>query len=92
MIEKILELSKIYKQPLIMCFTEHIDKFKDYKKIDIGSIKNLDEISKNLFKALRRINIEKPEIVFVEGVKKEGVGLAIMNRLIRACDHNYIEI
>ena len=34
---------------------------------------------------------DKKEI-FIEGVKKEGIGLAIMNRLIRACSHEYIEI
>ena len=33
-----------------------------------------------------------PDIVVIEGVEKEGLGLAIMNRLIRACEHNYIEI
>lgn len=92
MVEKIIELAKNYNEPLIMCFSEHINEFYNYKKIDIGSIENLDEISKNLFKALRKINIEMPEIVLIEGVKKEGMGLAIMNRLIRACDHNYIEI
>ena len=26
----------------------------------------------------------------IEGVKKERLGTAIMNRLIRACSHNYI--
>lgn len=28
----------------------------------------------------------------VNKIKKEGLGIAIMNRLIRACSHNYIEL
>lgn len=92
MIDKILELAKDYENPLIMCFREHKENFKKYKIIEVGSKINLDEISKNLFKDLRQVNFEKPDIVLIEGVDKDGIGLAIMNRLIRACDHNYIEL
>ena len=28
-------------------------------------------------------------LAVIEGVKPEGVGLAIMNRLIRACEYDY---
>lgn len=52
----------------------------------------LDEISHNIFKILRKIDKENKELVIIEGVKSEGLGLAIMNRLIRACSHNYIII
>ena len=27
----------------------------------------------------------------IEGIKKEGVGIAIMNRLLRTCEYDYIE-
>ena len=43
-------------------------------------------------KDLRKVDKFNPDIVLVEGVKQEGLGLAIMNRLIRACSHNYIEV
>lgn len=92
MIEKILEIAQKYEDPLIMCVEEHKNKFEKYKNIDVGSKNDLNEISKNLFKDLRRVDNEKPDIVIIEGVKKEGIGLAIMNRLIRACEHNYIEL
>ena len=32
-----------------------------------------------------------PDLIIIEGVKKEGIGIAIMNRLIRAASYNYIE-
>ena len=53
---------------------------------------NLNEIAKNIFTDLRKVDKFNPDIVLVEGVKQEGLGLAIMNRLIRACSHNYIEV
>ena len=52
----------------------------------------LDEISHNIFKILRKIDKENKQLVIIEGVKSDGLGLAIMNRLIRACSHNYIII
>ena len=51
----------------------------------------LEEISHNIFHILREIDNTSYDLVVIEGVKKEKLGTAIMNRLIRACSHNYIE-
>ena len=51
----------------------------------------LEEISHNIFTLLREADKYNPEMILIEGVSKEGLGLAIMNRLIRASSHNYIE-
>lgn len=45
-----------------------------------------------MFTDLRKVDKYNPDIVIIEGVNKSGMGLAIMNRLIRACEYNYIEI
>ena len=50
-----------------------------------------DEISHNIFKLLRLADTYDPDIILIEGVSKEGLGLAVMNRLIRASSYNYIE-
>ena len=51
----------------------------------------LEEISHNIFRLLRLADTYNPKLILIEGVKKEGLGLAIMNRLIRASSYNYIE-
>lgn len=51
----------------------------------------LEDISHNIFKLLRLADTYNPDIILIEGVSKDGLGLAIMNRLIRASSHNYIE-
>ena len=53
---------------------------------------SLEEIAHNIFKILRQIDKENKKLIVIEGVKSEGLGLAIMNRLIRACSNNYIII
>ena len=51
----------------------------------------LEEISHNIFSLLRLADTYKPNLILIEGVSKDGLGLAIMNRLIRASSYNYIE-
>ncbi len=50
----------------------------------------LEEISHNIFRLLRLADTYNPDVILIEGVSKDGLGLAIMNRLIRACNYNYI--
>ena len=51
---------------------------------------SLEEISHNIFSLLRKADIYEPKIILIEGVSSDNLGLAIMNRLIRACNYNYI--
>lgn len=96
LIEKICEISKEYISPVIISTSENVNAYKNNTKVknilDIGHRKNLDEISKNIFTYLRKVDTYLPDIVIIEGVKKEGLGLAIMNRLLRACEYNIIEV
>ena len=92
MIDKINELSKQYTNPLVISCNENAAFYSVKNKIVYGSKENLDEIAQNIFTDLRRVDSFHPDIVMIEGVKKDGIGLAIMNRLIRACEYQYIEI
>ena len=90
LINKIQETASKYKNPLIITKTKNLPKLTGLQIIDMGD--NLEEISKNIFTILRKVDKYNPDIVIIEGVEKEGLGLAIMNRLIRACEYNYLEI
>ncbi len=96
MINKIHDVINEYRNDnvCVIGFNEHKCFFKTdlVEYINLGSKLNLLEISKNIFTALRKVDKLKPSICIVEGVKKEGIGISIMNRLIRAVSHNYIEI
>ena len=92
MVSEILKIAKTSTKPLILSTTENLMKYTEFNCIDIGSKNNLSEISHNIFSLLRQIDTYNVEVAIIEGVKPEGIGLAIMNRLIRACEHDYIEI
>lgn len=90
LIENIEEKAKEYENPLIVCHHHNINQYGNRNVIDMGE--TLEEISKNAFQMLRKVDSYHPDMVLIEGVEKEGLGLAIMNRLMRACEHHYIEI
>ncbi len=85
---KINEIANTYSFPVIMCSHKNINKFKSQKVIDLGS--NLNEIARDLFSNLKKADNLSPDIIIIEGVKNEGIGSAIMNRLITSCQGNFI--
>jgi L-threonylcarbamoyladenylate synthase len=58
----------------------------------LGSRFNLPSIAKNLFGSLREVDVEGVDIVLVESVPSEGLGLAIMNRLRKASGYNIVKV
>ena len=90
LVERINEEISLEKNVLVLGKTSNLSKYNTENKLDMGE--SLEEISKNIFTLLRKVDLYNVSLVIIEGVEKKGLGLAIMNRLIRACEHNYIEI
>lgn len=90
LINKINEISSQNKDVLVLGRTNNLDKYNSKYKLDMGN--TLEEIAHNIFKKLRQVDEYNASIVIIEGVDNKGLGLAIMNRLLRACGHRYIEV
>ena len=73
---------------LLITREENLQYFSN--AISYGS--SLEEISHNIFKILRQVDKENVDMIIIEGVAPKGLGLAIMNRLLRACSYNYKEV
>lgn len=96
MIDKIIHLSKDYKTPVVLCCTENASFYSTKNGIknviSIASKYNLEDYSKKLFSSLRKVSPLSPDMILIEGLKKEGLGIAIMDRLLNVCKNNYIEL
>ena len=90
MIKKIQEMIMEEKQVLVLARNRNLEKYFTQNKIGIGD--TLEEISKNIFTILRKVDNYQVDLVLIEGVEKEGLGLAIMNRLLRACEYQVKEV
>lgn len=88
MINKINELICSEENILVLAKTKNIDRYHTKCKLAMGN--TLEEISQNLFTLLRKVDNYNVDRVLIEGVKQEGLGLAILNRLLRACEYHVI--
>ena len=89
-IEKINRLLDNGDDILVLGFHEDKEYINTDKFLSIGSRKNLNLVSKNLFSNLRKIDSYNCDYAVIEGLEKVNLGLSIMNRLIRACENNVI--
>lgn len=64
--------------------TEFLENITHHNKYNLGSINDLDEISSNIFEALRYMDELKVTKMYCHLVKDEGLGIAINNRLKKA--------
>ena len=58
--------------------------------ISLGSKNNFQEISRNIFSSLRKVDRLNCDLAIIEGLEAKNLGLSIMNRLIRACENDIV--
>ena len=63
---------------------------KDIQVYNLG--KDFDEVSQNIFKYLREIDRKNIDVCYIQSLTLKGMGLSLMNRIIRACEYNVIEL
>ena len=96
-LDQVFYLKKYIKEyqgnVVVIGFEEHQEKLlvDDDRFISMGDKNDLNNYAKNIYSALRKADKIKPKMILIEGVKKQGIGYAIMNRLLRTCEHNYFE-
>ncbi len=96
-LDQVFYLKKFIKEydgdVVVIGYEEHREKLllEGDRFISIGNRFDLENFAKNIYSALRKADKLKPRIILIEGVKKEGLGFAIMNRLIRTCQNNVFE-
>ena len=76
----------------ILCYREELDRLRNERLIDIGSGKDLAEQAHTLFSALRHADELDCDIIYAHLPPKDGIGLALYNRLIRAAAHTILQL
>ena len=75
-----------------MCYTEELPELSDGNVIDVGSRDDLEAQAKRLFSALRTADTLDAKIIYAHLPTKDGLGLALYNRMIRAAAHTVKKI
>ncbi len=74
-----------------VCFSEEAHLIKVKKQV-YGSGENEKTLAKNVFSVLRKVDSLGVKAVYIHAPQKNGVGLAVYNRLIRAAAFRVIEL
>lgn len=90
MVHCILSLCSKHITPIILCCQENAKFYSGKNVITVASKYDLAQYSKNLFSCLHNACSFHPDWILIEGVNKEGLGLAIMNRLENICLEHFI--
>ena len=79
------------KKSLLMCLSDNYAFFREMyqDRLEIFNMgASLDEMSQKIFTDLRKADSYNVDLIIIQGVSTDGLGLAIMNRLLRACNYN----
>ena len=74
-----------------ICFEEELADIKG-KKLSYGGKDNKESLAKNLFGVLRKVDALGANRVYIHATEKDGIGLALYNRLIRAAAFKVIKL
>lgn len=95
-VKKISELACFYVQSSkkvgVLATDETMQRYEVGVVESLGSRSDLSTIAKNLFKLLRRFDLERVDVIIAEGLPTEGLGLAVMNRLRKASGYNIVKV
>ena len=77
---------------LMLAYTEEIPLLSSVKFIDVGNRNDLSTQAKRLFCALREADELELDKIYAHLPKKDGLGLALYNRMIRAAAHTVLKV
>ncbi|MBA9085696.1 L-threonylcarbamoyladenylate synthase [Fontibacillus solani] len=76
----------------VLAFDEHLPRYRaDYVE-SLGSIAALETAAHRLYAALRRFDDRGVTCILAESCPQDGLGSAVMNRLLKAAGHNVIHV
>lgn len=93
---KICDLAESFKKEgkkVGICATDQtLNSYSGYDSISMGDRDNPETIAARLFSLLREFDGMGAEVILAESVDEKGVGLAIMNRMVKAAGYDIIQV
>lgn len=83
---------KIKENECVFYFKEQEDISDITPKYCLGSIENLEKCGERIFDFLRDADKSGYKKIYITGVKEQGLGITIMNRLKKTCGGNIVNL
>lgn len=76
----------------VLAFDEHIQSYHADVVQSLGSLHALEGAAHRLYAALRTFDEQGVQVMYAEACPEAGMGLAVMNRLVKAAGHRVISL
>lgn len=76
----------------VLTFTEHANFFNADLVVSYGSVKEPEQWARQLYDSIRAFDLAHIERIYVEACSDQGVGHAVLNRLLKASQYHIIEV
>ncbi|CAH0118097.1 Threonylcarbamoyl-AMP synthase [Paenibacillus sp. CECT 9249] len=76
----------------VLAFDEHAGAYRADLVVSCGSLRALETAAQRLYAALRSFDEHGIGFILAEACPEEGIGLAVMNRLVKAAGHRIVEV
>lgn len=90
--ERLKEAEKEGKKTGVIATSETAGRYHCEDIKIAGSRQNEEEVARSLFKILREFDDDETEVMYTESFESEGLGQAVMNRLLKAAGHQVIRV
>ena len=89
---KFLKNEQKTKKCAILCYDEEVSQLDDKLLLPIGTSTDVTSHAHLLFSRLRECDDLKPDVIYAHLPSKDGLGLALYNRMIRAAAHTVLKV
>ncbi|WP_346207875.1 L-threonylcarbamoyladenylate synthase [Caldifermentibacillus hisashii] len=89
--ETVDSMRKIGKRVGILTTDERVNTYQADLVVSCGQREQLSTVAHHLYDALRQFDQEEIDMIYGEVFPREGIGVAIMNRLLKAAGHRIIK-
>lgn len=90
--QQVIEKESMGHRVAVIATTEDAASYHCQNIMTIGSQNNQEEIASNLFKLLRRMDEEKIDFIYSRAFSRKDIGMATMNRLMKAAGNQLISL
>lgn len=78
------------KRTGVICTDASVEKYRADVCKSVGNRNDEAGIARELYRVLREFDDEKVEVIYAEAFDADGIGQAIMNRLLKAAGHKVV--
>lgn len=76
----------------VLAFAEHAEQYRADAVFSLGDASELEEAARRLYAALRNCDEQGATYIVAEACSREGLGAAVMNRLLKAAGNQLIQV